>query len=183
MLSKLASHLAPASPTAPTPAAAAAAAAGPLDGITVIDAGQAITGPLAASMLGDMGAEVIKVESPHGMGDLNRPVGPMRGGEGIYMHNFVRRLQAVAHPSPALTHPEAAPCAQNRGKKGVVLDLKLPSAAATLKKLAASADVFIQNMRPGAFERMGLSYEDLRKLNPNLICARPAALLPGPAPR
>ena len=97
MLSKLASHLAPATP-APTPAAAAAA--GPLDGITVIDAGQAITGPLAASMLGDMGAEVIKVESPHGMGDLNRPVGPMRGGEGIYMHNFVRRLQAVAHPSP-----------------------------------------------------------------------------------
>ena len=156
MLSKLASHLAPATP-APTPAAAAAA--GPLDGITVIDAGQAITGPLAASMLGDMGAEVIKVESPHGMGDLNRPVGPMRGGEGIYMHNF------------------------NRGKKGVVLDLKLPSAAATLKKLAASADVFIQNMRPGAFERMGLSYEDLRKLNPNLICAWSAALLPGPAPR
>ena len=64
----------------------------------------------------------------------------------------------------------------------MVLDLKLPSAAATLKKLAASADVFIQNMRPGAFERMGLSYEDLRQLNPNLICA-PPAVLPSPAPR
>jgi hypothetical protein len=77
---------------------------GPLDGILVLDLGQAITGPLAATMLGDMGATVIKVESPSGMGDLNRPIGPARNGEGIYMHNF------------------------NRGKKGIVLNLKKPSA-------------------------------------------------------
>lgn len=66
-------------------AAAPAARRGPLDGITVIDAGQAITGPLACTMLADMGAKVVKIESPHGMGDLNRPIGPIRNGRGIYM--------------------------------------------------------------------------------------------------
>ena len=70
------------------PAASPSGTSGPLDGIVVIDAGQAITGPMAAMMLGDMGATVIKVENPHGMGDLNRPVGPMRNGRGIYFHNF-----------------------------------------------------------------------------------------------
>ena len=65
--------------------AAPVAAPGPLDGITIIDAGQAITGPLACSMLGDMGATVLKVESPNGLGDLNRPSGPKRNGRSIYL--------------------------------------------------------------------------------------------------
>jgi crotonobetainyl-CoA:carnitine CoA-transferase CaiB-like acyl-CoA transferase len=117
----------------------------PLADITIIDAGQAITGPLACSMLGDMGADVIKVESPHGLGDLNRPVGPQRNGEGIYMHNF------------------------NRGKRGIVIDTKLEAGQRALKRLALQADVFIQNSRPGAFERAGLGYDDLKALNPDLI--------------
>jgi hypothetical protein len=147
-LERIRRDLAAPAPTVPAaPAAAApAAAAGPLDGIVVIDAGQAITGPLACSMLGDMGASVIKVENPHGIGDLNRPVGPSRNGEGIYFHNF------------------------NRGKQGIVLDTKLPSAQAALKRMAATADVFIQNARPGAFERMGLSYEDLKVHAETLTC-------------
>ena len=96
-------------------------------------------------MLGDMGADVIKVESPHGLGDLNRPVGPQRNGEGIYMHNF------------------------NRGKRGIVIDTKLEAGQRALKRLALQADVFIQNSRPGAFERAGLGYDDLKALNPDLI--------------
>jgi crotonobetainyl-CoA:carnitine CoA-transferase CaiB-like acyl-CoA transferase len=59
--------------------------------------------------------------------------------------------------------------AQDRGKKGIVLDTKLPAAQAALKRLASTADVFIENSRPGAFARMGLSYEDLKVVNPNLI--------------
>jgi hypothetical protein len=60
-------------------------------------------------------------------------------------------------------------CGADRGKEGIVLDMKLPAAQAALKRLASSADVFIENSRPGAFDRMGLSYEHLKEVNPNLI--------------
>ena len=79
----------------------------------VVDGGTAITGPLACTMLGDMGAEVIKVESPHGLGDLNRPIGPMRNGLGAYFHNY------------------------NRWKQGMVLDMKTEKGLEAMHKLRA----------------------------------------------
>lgn len=101
-------------PPAPASASPTGSGAGPLDGIVVIDAGQAITGPLAAMMLGDMGATVIKVENPHGMGDLNRPVGPMRNGRGIYFHNFSEPLLVVTTClSATSTHPRLRLSAMN----------------------------------------------------------------------
>ena len=143
-LRAVASHISQEAAPCPT-ASAGGEKKGPLDGILIIDLGQAITGPLACTMMGDMGAHVIKVESPHGMGDLNRPIGPSRNGEGIYMHNM------------------------NRGKQCIALDTKLPAAQSVVKKLAAKADVLVQNFRPGAVDRMGLGYEDLKKVNPDLI--------------
>jgi crotonobetainyl-CoA:carnitine CoA-transferase CaiB-like acyl-CoA transferase len=135
-----------------------------LDGIVVVDGGTAITCPLAASMLADMGATCIKIEGPHGIGDINRPIGPTRNGLGVYFHNF------------------------NRGKEGVVLDLKKAEGVTALKRVVAKADVFIQNFRcvgarchapsrthindtyrPGVTDRMGIGYEDLKSVNPDLI--------------
>ena len=117
---------------------------GPLRGIKVLDLSVMISGPLAAMMLGDQGADVIKVESP-GLGDLMRYLGSAKGGmTGIFVNN-------------------------NRGKRSLVVDLKSEQGVAVLKKLAETADVVIQNFRPGAVERLGIGYEDLKKVNPQLI--------------
>ena len=120
------------------------AAHGPLQGIKVLDLSVMISGPLAAMMLADQGADVIKVESP-GVGDFMRYLGSSKGGmTGIFVNN-------------------------NRGKRSLVVDLKSPQGIDVLKKLAATADVVIQNFRPGAVERLGIGYEDLKTINPNLI--------------
>ena len=117
---------------------------GPLRGIKVLDLSVMISGPLAAMMLGDQGADVIKVESP-GLGDFMRYLGSAKGGmTGIFVNN-------------------------NRGKRSLVVDLKSEQGVAVLKKLAETADVVIQNFRPGAVERLGIGYEDLKKVNPQLI--------------
>jgi crotonobetainyl-CoA:carnitine CoA-transferase CaiB-like acyl-CoA transferase len=117
---------------------------GPLHGIKVLDLSVMISGPLAAMMLGDQGADVIKVESP-GIGDFMRYLGSAKGGmTGIFVNN-------------------------NRGKRSLVVDLKSEQGVAVLKKLAETADVVIQNFRPGAVERLGIGYEDLKKVNPQLI--------------
>ena len=117
---------------------------GPLHGIKVLDLSVMISGPLAAMMLGDQGADVIKVESP-GLGDFMRYLGSAKGGmTGIFVNN-------------------------NRGKRSLVVDLKSEQGVAVLKKLAETADVVIQNFRPGAVERLGIGYEDLKKVNPQLI--------------
>ena len=117
---------------------------GPLDGYRVIDVTQMISGPVATMILGDQGADVIKVEPP-GRGDLTRMLG---GG---------------ARPmSPIFA-------TTNRNKRGMVLDLKQERGTGILKQLVAGADVFVQNFRPGAADRMGIGEEALRAVKPDLI--------------
>ncbi len=117
---------------------------GPLEGIRVLDLSVMISGPLAAMMLADQGADVIKVESP-GLGDLMRYLGSQRNGiTGIYANN-------------------------NRGKRSLVVNLKDERGAAILRQLVGSSDVLIQNFRPGAMERLDLGYDALREVNPRLI--------------
>ncbi len=119
---------------------------GPLDGIKVIDLSTIVFGPLAAQMLGDLGAEVIKVESP--AGDPQRNVLPARSpGMGT---NFL---------------------SVNRNKKSVVLDLKSPGGRADFLTLIKGADIFITNIRPAALDRLSLSPQVLRDANPDLITA------------
>ena len=102
---------------------------GPLAGIRVIDITIAVLGPVATQVLGDMGAEVIKVEPPEG--DPMRQIGPSR------------------HPGMAAYFLNV-----NRNKKSLVLDLKQPAARQAMRRLAATSDVFVHNMRPGAATRL-----------------------------
>src|SRR5882672_8102270 len=115
---------------------------GALDGFRVIDASQVIAGPLATRVLADQGADVIKVEPPSG--DILRHMG---GADGL---------------SPTFA-------TVNRSKRSLVLDLKKHGALDALAKLLASADVFVQNSRPGAMERIGIGPERLCALNPRLV--------------
>ncbi|MGW9167631.1 CaiB/BaiF CoA transferase family protein [Agromyces sp. NPDC055658] len=117
-------------------------AAGPLVGIRVVELGQYISGPYAAKLLADLGADVIKVESPDG--------DPMRRWEG---HGAMS--------------PQFA--AYNRGKRAVVLDLKGERGLAELLRLAGDADVLIENFRPGVAERLGFGPDVLRARNPRLV--------------
>jgi crotonobetainyl-CoA:carnitine CoA-transferase CaiB-like acyl-CoA transferase len=117
---------------------------GPLDGVRVIDCTTVVLGPWAAQQLGDLGADVIKVEPPEG--DTTRQLGPMRNPD---MGAFY--------------------LAVNRNKRSIVLDLKQESARGTLVKLAERADVLIHNYRPQAAKRLGLSYEMFRAVNPRLV--------------
>ena len=104
---------------------------GPLHGVKVVDLSVMISGPWAAMMLADQGAEVIKVESP-GLGDVMRFLGSSKGGmTGIFIGN-------------------------NRGKRSLVVDLKHADGLDIVRRLIADADVLIQNFRPGAMERLGL---------------------------
>jgi formyl-CoA transferase len=116
-----------------------------LDGITVLDVTQVMAGPYCAMLLCDMGARVIKVEPPDG--DSTRA---MAG--------------AVGTDSPAFN-------AVNRGKLGIVLDLRQPQGRDALARLAANADIFIENYRPGVMARLGLDYPALSSCNPRLIYA------------
>ncbi|WP_334188749.1 CaiB/BaiF CoA transferase family protein [Noviherbaspirillum sp.] len=116
---------------------------GPLAGVRVIDLSAVVSGPMAAGMLAEQGADVIKVEPPGG--DMSRRVGPAKGDiSALFM-------------------------AINRGKRSVVLDLKLAQARAVLEELIRDADVLIENFRPGTMARLGLDYEQVRKSNPRLI--------------
>ena len=117
---------------------------GPLHGVKVVDLSVMISGPWAAMMLADQGAEVIKVESP-GLGDVMRFLGSSKGGmTGIFIGN-------------------------NRGKRSLVVDLKHADGLDIVRRLIADADVLIQNFRPGAMERLGLGYDDVHALNPRLV--------------
>ena len=117
---------------------------GPLAGVKVLDLTTVVLGPLASQILGDLGAEVIKVESPEG--DIMRYAGPSRHRE--MGHVFLNL---------------------NRNKRSLALDLKQKEAAAALLALVRSADVFMHNMRPQAMARLGFAYERLREVNPRLV--------------
>jgi formyl-CoA transferase len=120
---------------------------GPLDGIRVLDLTRVLAGPYCAMFLGDLGAEVIKIEQP-GVGDDTRGWGPpFTGGESAYF------------------------LCVNRNKKSVAIDLKAQEGIALLRLLAERADVLIENFRPGTMERLGLGDKDLRAANPRLIYA------------
>lgn len=119
---------------------------GPLKGIKVIDLTSVLMGPFATQYLGDFGADVIKVEPPSG--DLVRNVGPSR--------------------SPAMGPLFLN---SNRSKRSVALDLKTPEGRELLLELCRDADVLVYNVRPAAMKRLGLSWEDVRAVNPRLIYA------------
>jgi len=117
---------------------------GPLDGTRIIDISQMISGPIATMILGDQGADVIKVEPP-GTGDLVRELGAARGG---------------LAPTFATS---------NRNKRSIVLDLKDARGLAALGRLVAGADVFVQNLRPGKAEALGVGEAALRRIRPDLL--------------
>ncbi|HEX9188931.1 MAG TPA: CoA transferase, partial [Vicinamibacteria bacterium] len=113
----------------------------------VIDLTRVLAGPFCSMQLGDMGAEVIKVEEP-GKGDDTRTWPPFVGGEATYFLSV------------------------NRNKKSLTLNMKAPEGQDILRRLVARADVLLENFRPGTMERLGFGYATLRKLNPRLIyCA------------
>src|SRR4030088_960557 len=125
-------------------------AAGALDGITVLDCTQMLAGPLAGLRLGDLGADVLKIEAP-GTGEFNRT------------HGF-EDITAAGEMTTFL--------ALNRNKRSVVLNLKKPDGLAVMPDLVAQADVLIQNFRVGTADRIGIGYEQLHEINPRLIyCA------------
>lgn len=121
--------------------------AGPLDGVRVLDLSRVLAGPYCTMFIGDLGAEVVKVEQP-GVGDDTRGWGPpFAGGESAYF------------------------LCVNRNKKSLTLDLKSPEGKDLLRRLAKTADVLIENFRPGTMERLGLGEKELRADNPRLIYA------------
>lgn len=120
---------------------------GPLEGVRLLDLSTVILGPWAAQTLGDMGAEVIKVEPP--TGDTTRQLGPKRHD------NMGSMFLAV-----------------NRNKRSIVLDLQKPAGRAALLKLARQADVLLHNFRPRVVEKLGLQYDVFAAINPQLVyCA------------
>lgn len=117
---------------------------GPLNGVRVLDLTTVLMGPYATQILAEYGAEVLKVEPPEG--DGTRGIGPMRSpGMGAIFLNA------------------------NRGKRSMVLDLKRPEARAALLRLAENMDVLIYNVRPQAMARLGLSYDEVRAVNPRIV--------------
>jgi crotonobetainyl-CoA:carnitine CoA-transferase CaiB-like acyl-CoA transferase len=124
----------------------------PLAGVRVIDAGNMVAAPFATVLLGDFGADVIKLEHPK-LGDGERKLEPIKRG-------------ATGESVPLWWKNGA------RNKRCVTLDLSKPEGAELFKELVATADVVVENYRPGTFERWGLGYEELKKVNPRLILLR-----------
>jgi formyl-CoA transferase len=120
---------------------------GPLAGVKVLDLTRVLAGPYCTMFLGDLGAEVVKIEQPE-VGDDTRAWGPpFAGGESAYFLCI------------------------NRNKKSVTLDLKSNQAVGLLRHLAEGADILVENFRPGTMERLGLGERELRAVNPRLIYA------------
>src|SRR5215813_1941284 len=115
----------------------------PLAGIRVIELANFIAGPLAGTLLADMGADVVKIEPPQG--DMGRAMPPLTNDESV---SFV---------------------ALNRNKRSLVLDLKREQAREIVLKLAASSDVFLEAYRPGALDKLGLGAEHVRAVNPRIV--------------
>src|SRR5215475_11746240 len=122
-------------------------ATGPLVGLRVLDLGTRIGAPFAATLLADLGADVIKVELP-GQGDFMRTIGPFDRGQSLFW------------------------AVEGRGKRSVTLDLRKAAGQALLKRLVPLADVVVENFQPGTLESWGLGYEALAALNPGIILTR-----------
>ena len=121
--------------------------AGPLAGIRLLDLGTRVAAPFAATLLADLGGEVIKVELP-GQGDFLRSIGPFVDGYSLFW------------------------AVENRGKKSITCDLRKPAGQALLKRLVPLVDVVVENFQPGTLESWGLGYEALAALNPGLVLTR-----------
>lgn len=117
---------------------------GLLEGIVVLDLTRVLAGPYCGTLIADMGATVIKVENPIG-GDDSRSMGPFINGNSVYYANF------------------------NRSKLGCTLNLKTPEGKEIFKELVKKADVIIENYRPGTMKKLGLGYDELKKVNPAII--------------
>ena len=120
---------------------------GPLEGVRVLDVSTILAGPLACQILGDYGADVIKVEHPTA-GDSMRGHGPVKDGVPLWWKEI------------------------SRNKRGVAIDLKSPDGAEVLLAMAREADVLVENFRPGTLERWGIGPDVLQKVNPRLIVVR-----------
>lgn len=116
-----------------------------LHGIKVLDFTHVASGPMCTMLLGDLGAEVLKIETPKG--DLGRSLGP-----------------------PFIKGESVSYLCLNRNKRGMVIDLKNPLGVKIVKRMAASCDVLVENFRPGVLERLGLGHEELTRINERLIC-------------
>ena len=123
----------------------------PLSGIRVIELGQIAAGPFASSLLADLGADVIKIENPKGGDGMRQwpPLNISKQGKGeIYSENFA---------------------SVNRNKRSMTLNIKDPSDVGLLKRLVSKATILIENYRPGVLNKLGLGYDDLKKINKKLI--------------
>lgn len=120
---------------------------GALDGVRVLDLGTRIGAPFAATLLGELGAEVIKIEQP-GTGDFLRTIGPFDRGVSLFF------------------------AVEGRGKKSVTIDLSKAAGQDLLRRLVPHADVLVENFQPGTLERWNLGPEGLREINPRLVVAR-----------
>ncbi len=123
-----------------------AAPRGPLAGVRILDLTRVLAGPFSTTLLWELGAEVVKIEQP-GSGDDTRAFPPFQNGESVYFASI------------------------NRGKRSLALDLKSPSDRLVFEGLLARADVLVENFRPGAMERLGYGYEDIKGRFPQLIYA------------
>lgn len=117
---------------------------GLLEGVVVLDLTRVLAGPYSTMMLADMGATVIKIERPK-VGDDSRAFGPFVNGESAYYMNL------------------------NRNKKGVTMNLKAPEGKALFLEMVKKANIVVENYRPGTMEKLGLGYEELKKVNPGIV--------------
>jgi len=127
----------------------------PLEGIKVVEIAQEIQGPFAALILADMGADVVKVENKE-TGDLSRwmlaaLIGGLEVKNALVSHYFI---------------------AMNRGKRSITADLKKPDAIEMVRRMVKSYDVLLTNYRPGVLDRLGLGYDEVRKINPRIVYAQ-----------
>ena len=127
----------------------------PLEGIKVVEIAQEIQGPFAALILADMGADVVKIENKE-TGDLSRwmlaaLIGGLEVKNALVSHYFI---------------------AMNRGKRSITADLKKPDAIEMVRRMVKSYDVLLTNYRPGVLDRLGLGYDEVRKINPRIVYAQ-----------
>ena len=131
---------------------------GPLIGFRILDLTAVISGPFCTQLLGDLGADVIKIEPPEG-DSMRRNVGPQRGGLTAAFLNF------------------------NRNKRSIVIDIKKEHGRDLVRRLAVKADALVENNRPGVADRLGIGYADIRRANPKVVYCSICGFPPEGPPR